>query len=99
MVHLQKMHTELAGKGLAVLGFNCADDATIAKKLMRDHGVTYPTVLDSSPAALAAAQAYGMSGVPLTYVIDRDGKVVESFYGFTEGDWRGLDSLEKLGIQ
>jgi peroxiredoxin len=99
MVHLQKMHTDLGGKGLVLLGFNCSDDATIAKNLLREHGVTYPTVLDSSPAALAAAHAYGMSGVPLTYLIDRDGKVVESFYGFSEGDWRGLESLEKLGIQ
>jgi peroxiredoxin len=82
-----------------VLGFNCADDQKIAQKLLHDLGITFPNVLDASEEALAVAHKYAMSGVPLTYLIDREGKVVESWYGFNEGDHRGLESLAKLGVK
>jgi peroxiredoxin len=57
-------------------------------------------VLDASEAAgIAMTQyetLYGMSAVPMTYLIDRDGKVVEAWYDYRQG--RAEDSLRKLGL-
>jgi peroxiredoxin len=39
----------------------------------------------------------GMSAVPMTYVIGRDGKVVDAWYGY-ERD-RAPKVLKKLGLQ
>ena len=39
-------------KGLVVLGFDCADDKQIALEMLRDNGVTFPNIVDSSDAAL-----------------------------------------------
>jgi len=39
---------------------------------------------------------YGMSAVPMTYLIDREGKVVEAWYDYRQG--RAEDSLRKLGL-
>ena len=76
MVHLQHVHETLATKGLCVLGFNCSDDAAIAKDLMRKKGVDYPTILDGSERAQRVFFTdYRGSGVPLNYVIDREGVI------------------------
>lgn len=38
----------------------------------------------------------GMSAVPMTYLIDREGKVVEAWYGYELG--RAEKALKKLGL-
>ncbi len=62
--------------------------------------MTFPNVLDSSNAALQAMMQYetlgSMSAVPMTYVIGREGKVVEAWYGY-EPD-RTEKALKKLGF-
>jgi peroxiredoxin len=100
MVHLQHVHETFAGKGLVVLGFNSTDDAAIAKDLIRTKGVDYPTILDSSqPAQKVYFEDYRGSGVPLNYVIDRDGRVAAAWYGYAEKDPRLDDALRKLGLK
>ena len=99
MVHLQRVHEALAEKGLVVLGFDCADDPAIAKDLMRNQGVDYPTILDSSEAARKVFFAgYRGSGVPLNYVIDREGRVAAAWYGYQEKDAQLDETLRRLGF-
>jgi peroxiredoxin len=99
-VHLQKLHESHRDRGLVVIGYNCWDDHDIARDLLAKHSITFPTVLDTSmPAMMTAMQKYKMNGVPLTYVIDREGRIAEAFYGYTEGDTRGFETVEKLGIE
>ncbi len=63
--------------------------------------MTFPNILDSSAAANQAVAQYetlgGMSAVPMTYVIGRDGKIVDVWYGY-ERD-RAPKVLKKLGLQ
>ena len=100
MVHLQELHKRYGDKGLVILGFNCADKKDLAKGLLAKKGVTFANVLDTSDAATNAAfRGYKMSGVPLNYFIDREGRVVESFYGFRKNDPRVKNALGKLGIE
>lgn len=100
MVHLQEMHESHEEDGLVVLGFNCADDSKIAEELLQANGVTYPNVLDSSQEARQVAfHGYHGSGVPLNYVIDREGRVAAAFYGYRENDRRLGRILRKLGIE
>lgn len=99
MVHLQHVHETLADKGLVVLGFNCADASAIAKDLMQKKGVDYPTILDSSDRAQKVFfQDYRGSGVPLNYVIDREGRVAAAWYGWSEKDPRLEKVFRKLGL-
>lgn len=99
MVHLQHVHDTLAARGLCVLGFNCTDDAAIAKDLMRKQGVCYPTILDGSDRAQSVFfTGYRGSGVPLNYVVDREGKVAAAWYGWSANDPRLERVLRDLGI-
>jgi peroxiredoxin len=68
---------------------------------MKANEVTFPNILDASDAANQAVTRYetlgGMSAVPMTYVIGRDGKVVDAWYGYEKD--RAQKVLKKLGLQ
>jgi outer membrane lipoprotein-sorting protein len=84
----------------SVLGVNPSDDRKIALDYLKANQATFPNVLDSSGAAQRAMSQYetlaGMSAVPMTYVIDRDGKVLDAWYGFDKG--REQKALKTLGL-
>ena len=97
---LQKLYEQYAAKGLVVLGWNQSDDAKIAREYLMENHVTFPTILDSSKTVQTVMNGYqtlpGYSAVPLTYVIDREGKVVDAWYGY---DKERMDRVvAKLGL-
>lgn len=99
MRHLQAHYEKYKDKGMVILGFNCADDKKIALDFLRDNSATFPCILDSSDTAVKVGfSAYKMSGVPLNYVIDKEGKIVDAWYGYEEGHKRALEALEKAGL-
>ena len=83
-----------------MLGVNTADDRKIALEYLKQNGVTFPNALDSTEAAWRAMSQYetlgGMSAVPMTYLIGRDGKVVDSWYDYRQG--RAEKLLKGLGL-
>ncbi len=100
MCHLQTLHAKYGNQGLVILGFNCSDDRKIALEFLKENGATFPTILDSSEAAVKVGFSdYEMGGVPLNYIIDRQGKVVDAWYGYEEGHPRALAGLKKAGLK
>ena len=99
MRYLQKLHEKYSDKGLVILGFNRADDKKIALEFLHENGATFPTILDASDAAQKVFRDYKMSGVSLNYIIDRQGKVVDTWYGYEEGQARALAALKKAGLK
>lgn len=83
-----------------VLGLNRADDRKITLDYLKENNVSFPNILDTSMAAHLALAQYetliGMMAVPLTYVIDRDGKVVDAWYGYESA--KAQAALKKLGL-
>jgi len=100
MCHLQKLYEKYRDKGLVVLGYNCLDQQGIARGLLRENGVTFPNIRDGTRVALKVlTKGYkGTGGVPLNYIIDREGKVVDAWYGYEEGHPRALTALKKAGL-
>jgi len=99
--HLQELYQEHGEKGVVVIGFNCVDDRGLASGFLEQHSVTFPNVLDRSAAAREVCFSRyqtrkGMSATPLTYLIDREGKVFDAWYGFDEE--RSEQALQKAGI-
>lgn len=58
--------------GLVMLGLDVQDLSSNAMTFIREHGQTYPSVRDKSDDAY---RAYGLTGVPETFFIDRQGMV------------------------
>ena len=79
------MHTDYAEEGLVIPGVNYSDSPEHARKYLDDNDVTFPSVLDTSDAATKVTWRYetliGMTAVPMSYLIDKQGKVVEAWYG------------------
>jgi peroxiredoxin len=102
MSHLQKFYTKYQDKNVVVLGFNPSDDKEIALQMLRDNGVTFPNIIDSSEAAQKVCfQEYQRgdgSAVPMSYIIDPDGKVAAAWYGYEEGHPKAKAVLEKFSI-
>ena len=68
-----------------MLGFNRSDDKKIAQKFLNENEANFPTVLDTSMDAQNVMGEYqtmrGRSAVPLSYVIDEEGKIFTGYYG------------------
>ena len=60
-------------QGVVFLGVDYHDVTSDAQSFVRHRGVTYPIVEDGSGDV---ADRYGVSGVPETYFIDRQGRLV-----------------------
>jgi peroxiredoxin len=98
---LQQLHQDYGDKGLAILGFNCTDNRRIARPFLRANSVTFPTVLDASESAVRLMRLdYGNKAgfLPLNYVINRQGRVVDAWFGREQDPERVLAALGKAGL-
>ena len=89
MPGMQKIHEELSGKGVVVLGINCWDDPAAAVAYMKDQQYTYPTLLNGDQVA----GEYGVSGIPTFYVVGPDGTVIHHEVGARPGGHEALREL------
>jgi peroxiredoxin len=64
--------------GLEVLALNVRQDRDTAARFARDVGVTYPVLLDRDGST---AEAYGVIGLPTSFLLDREGRVMEEVIG------------------
>ena len=99
--HLEKLYKNYKEAGLVVLGFNCSDDKDIALKFLQEYSATFPNIVDSSKIANDVffsdyQKLRGQSAVPLNYIIDKDGKIADSWYGYKKVDERGIRTINIL---
>jgi cytochrome c biogenesis protein CcmG, thiol:disulfide interchange protein DsbE len=72
---LERLWRRYRGRDVVVLGVDTGPDAkSDGRRFVAAHGLTYPIVFD--PNALVAANSYDVAGLPVTYVLDRRGRVV-----------------------
>lgn len=84
---LQAAH-ESYGEQVAFLGVNTEDTIDAAASLLDDLDVTYPQVVDVDGDLLAHI---GAPGLPITIVLDRDGRVAGTHIG--QLDSQGIEAL------
>ena len=72
MPHLQEAYETHRDAGLVVVGVNVRETREEAQRFLRELGVDFPVLLDPD---LAASERYSVTSLPLTFFIDRDGKI------------------------
>ena len=78
--------TELAGRGVRLVGVNVRDDRGAATSYLEEFGVTYPSLFDR-PAVLAARLGrFAPDFPPYTLVVDGKGRVAARVFGVLPGD-------------
>ena len=69
---LERWHKRIARSGGTVLGVDMEDVTDDARRFMREHRLTYPTLRDGEGDS---ARPFGVRGYPETLVVDRRGRI------------------------
>jgi cytochrome c biogenesis protein CcmG/thiol:disulfide interchange protein DsbE len=69
--------------GLVVVGLDARDFRRDARRFAERYGLTFPLVFDGPGDTL---DDWGVTGFPETFVVDRDGRVVEALVGAVNSD-------------
>lgn len=78
MPDLQKLYEKYNKDGLQILGLTVQSREQQIPGLLKRTGVKYPILLDAEPAV----EKYGpFNSIPQTYIINRDGEIVEEITG------------------
>jgi len=98
LIHARDIWEKYSSKGLVVVGFNCADKESTALDYLRKFSIGFQNVVDSSTEAkrvfFEEYQKPGMSAVPLSYLIDPEGRIVSAWYGIGENDKHVVEVLQ-----
>ena len=82
------LHETLKDEDFMIMALSIQEDRKRVSRFMQSSGVDFPVYLDSDGAV---AIQYGVTGIPTTYIIDPDGKIVGRAIGPRE--WAGKDSV------
>jgi len=77
------LNTSLAGRDFALLAINLDEEDADAQAFLKDHPVHYAVLRD--PAG-DVPKAFGLVGMPTSYLIGRDGRVSAQHSGFEPSD-------------
>ena len=84
---LQRLYKRYGSKDITYLGIS-QDDARATKEFADEYGVTFPIVLDAK--GYPASNAYGLTNVPTSFLIDTDGSVKIASMGFIKKDLEAI---------
>ncbi|MGC9198639.1 MAG: redoxin domain-containing protein [Acidobacteriaceae bacterium] len=86
--HFIDWQNEYKSRGLQVIGISMDDDPALAKKLYQRLHMNYPVALGDAKLG----QSYGgIYGLPVTFLIDRDGRI--------RAEYQGAADLHKIEAQ
>jgi peroxiredoxin len=80
---LERLHKRYGGKDVTFLGMS-QDNARATKEFADEYGVTFPMLLDAE--GYPASNAYGLTNVPTSLLIETDGSVKIASLGFNKKD-------------
>lgn len=90
--YLNEMNRKYGKQGLQVLGLSMDEDGERAvKSFIGEYRINYPVALPPEQVQID----YGIISVPVIFVIDKKGKVVEIYRGFTDEIGRSMETLIK----
>ena len=73
MPAFEQLHREFSVHGLAVIGINAREETTTIRNYAKEFGLTFPVIVDPKGTINAA---YGVIGLPTTFLIGRNGRPV-----------------------
>jgi len=73
---LNELHRQYGEAGLSILALS-DEDAAIIQEFASETRMAYTNLVDAS----TVAERYGVLGLPTAFLVDREGKIVETFFG------------------
>ena len=81
MPDLVKLQSRLESQGFTILGVDVGETAEQAGPFVKKMGLNFPIVLDGDNTV---AQNYNLVGIPVSYLIGPDGKILGEYHGFSK---------------
>ena len=78
MPEIESAYHDLRDTGFIVLGVNAGEDGKQARTFAERYGLSFPILLDRD---WDAATAYGVTGLPTSFLVDRNGIIVDEVMG------------------
>ncbi len=94
MPAMERLASRMEGRAFTILAVNLMETTAQVRKFVEEMKVTFTIVMDTTGEI---SQNYGATRLPLTYIIDKEGRVIHRALGPRE--WDGKESLalfEKL---
>lgn len=70
---MERLHQAYRGSGLAMVAVNFKESKEEVRAFMEELRLTFPAVLDRTGAVTAS---FAVRSLPVTYLVDRDGKIL-----------------------
>jgi energy-coupling factor transporter ATP-binding protein EcfA2 len=95
---LAELATVYADQGVRFLGVNVYDNASGAQSFEKTFDIPYPSALDADSGALRLAFAGDLppSGIPTTFIVDRDGRIAARLLGYIYDRSMFEDMLDRV---
>ena len=90
MPMFERLHREFSARGLAVIGINAREGTSTVHTYAKELNLTFPLILDPSGNINSA---YGVIGLPTTFLIGRNGRAVALAIGPREWDGKAARAL------
>lgn len=92
MGSLERLSRRYGGKQFNIIGISTDDDADAAMAFIMKAQITFDNYLDTK---LLLENMLGANSIPLTILVDAQGRVVQKIHGSRE--WDSPESLELIG--
>jgi thiol-disulfide isomerase/thioredoxin len=90
---LQRLYEEFEDEDFIILAVNLQEDKNWILSFMEGNKMSFPVLLDTNNKAWSL---YGTSGIPTTYIIDKQGKMISRIIGGI--DWYSAEILNIINI-
>ncbi|HKL48749.1 MAG TPA: TlpA disulfide reductase family protein [Desulfuromonadales bacterium] len=91
MPSMERLHESMGGKDFVILAVNVEKDKEAVESFLRGSPYSFKILLDPEGEAQSAYRVYRY---PESYLIDKDGKILEHYLGAR--DWSSVDFLNHL---
>ncbi|WP_458412632.1 thiol-disulfide oxidoreductase ResA [Schinkia sp. CFF1] len=78
MPYIENQYKQFKDQGVEVLAVNVGEPELSVQKFIDRKGLTFPVVIDKD---LEVLEAYGVNPLPTTFLVDKDGKIVDIITG------------------
>lgn len=89
MPTMEKLHREFGGEGLVILAVNFRESPKQVKAFLREHQLTFTTLLDPKGKVFELYQAWSL---PTTTIVNKRGEIVGKVIGYR--DWHKPEAKE-----
>ena len=97
MPDLVKLQARFEGQGFTILAVNVGESPAQASAFAKRMGLNFPIVLDEDNTV---AENYGLVGIPVSYLVSSEGKVLGEYHGFNKKMVTDVeDSLKESAVE